>query len=68
MTYLWLIGGVILGSIISNLLFYFRSQTGVLKVDRSRDEVDIYRIELGGLIKPKTKKYILKVKDDDLSQ
>lgn len=66
----WFIVGVLVGSIISNIIFYVRSSSGTLRIDHSNPEKDVYRLEVNSLDKlSKKKRVILKVDSHaDLSQ
>ena len=71
MEYLFVLIGLLVGSIISNIMFFIRYRTvGTLRIDHSDPVKDVYRIEiddLDGLIKKKH--VILKVDNNaDLSQ
>lgn len=71
MEYLLILIGLLVGSIVSNIIFFIRyRKAGTLRIDHSDPEKDVYRIEiddLDGLIKKKN--IILKVDNNaDLSQ
>ena len=71
MEYLFVLIGLLVGSIISSIIFFIRYRTvGTLRIDHSDPVKDVYRIEiddLDGLIKKKH--VILKVDNNaDLSQ
>lgn len=71
MEYLFVLIGLLVGSIISNIIFFIRYRTvGTLRIDHSDPVKDVYRIEiddLDGLIKKGH--VILKVDNNaDLSQ
>ena len=71
MEYLLILIGLVVGSIVSNIIFFIRYRTvGTLRIDHSDPVKDVYRIEiddLDGLIKKKH--VILKVDNNaDLSQ
>ena len=71
MEYLFVLIGLLVGSITSNIIFFIRYRTvGTLRIDHSDPVKDVYRIEiddLDGLIKKKH--VILKVDNNaDLSQ
>ena len=71
MEYLFVLIGLLVGSIISNIIFFICYRTvGTLRIDHSDPVKDVYRIEiddLDGLIKKKH--VILKVDNNaDLSQ
>lgn len=48
---LWLVFvlGLVVGSIVANIIWNLNRSSGVLKIDRSNPEKDIYRIELDSL-------------------
>lgn len=63
------IGGILIGAILYKLIFMFRSRKGVLRIDHSNPEKDVYRFEIDGIADTSTKRFILKVDHDaDLSQ
>lgn len=71
MEYLFIIIGVLIGSIASNIIFFVSYRmAGTLRIDHSNPEKDVYRIEiddLDGL--SKKKRVILKVDNNaNLSQ
>jgi hypothetical protein len=71
MEYLFVLIGLLVGSIVSNIIFFIRyRKAGTLRIDHSDPEKDVYRIEiddLDGLIKKKN--VILKVDNNaNLSQ
>ena len=71
MEYLFVLIGLLVGSIISSIIFFIRYRTvGTLRIDHSDPVKDVYRIEiddLDGLIKKKH--VILKVDNNaNLSQ
>ena len=54
--------GMIIGSIISNIIFYLRSGYGILKIDETNPEKDMYKFIIDDLKKLKKKKrMILKI-------
>lgn len=67
--YIFIIG-VIIGAIISKLIARRRVKVGVLRIDRSDPEKDLYKIELEDLEKLKyVKEVVLKIDNNsDLSQ
>lgn len=67
---LYLAAGVIIGIILRKLFDLIRSATGVLKIDHSNPEKDIYRIEIDELeTLNRASKVILRVDHHaDLSQ
>lgn len=71
MEYLFAVVGVLVGSIISNIIFYIRyRKAGTLRIDHSNPEKDVYRIEIDDLDGLSKKKHvILKVDNNaNLSQ
>lgn len=63
------VGGMVIGSILSRLIFWLRSKKGILRIDHSNPEKDIYRFEIDGIVDNSTKRFVLKVDHDaDLSQ
>lgn len=70
MLYVWFLMGVLIGSVISNVIFYLKSASGVFRIDRSNPEKDICRLEIDSLDKiDKKKRLILKIDHHaDLSQ
>lgn len=48
---LWLVFvlGLVVGSIVVNIIWNLNQSSGVLKIDQSNSEKDIYRIELDSL-------------------
>lgn len=63
------IGGILIGAILYKLIFMFRSRKGVLRIDHSNPEKDVYRFEIDGIADTSTKRFILKVDHGaDLSQ
>ena len=71
MEYLFAVVGVLVGSIISNIIFSIRyRKAGTLRIDHSNPEKDVYRIEIDDLDGLAKKKHvILKVDNNaNLSQ
>jgi hypothetical protein len=71
MEYLLILIGLLVGSIVSNIIFFIRyRKAGTLRIDHSDPEKDIYRIEIDDLDGLSKKKHvILKVDNNaDLSQ
>lgn len=62
--------GLVLGSIITNLIFYIRYASGTLKIDHTNPEKDVYRFEIDDLDKIVNRKNIVLRIDNnaDLSQ
>ena len=72
--YLWLVVGIIVGIIVT-LVFraIFRrvyTACGILKIDHSNPEKDVYRLDIGDLDKLSNKKRVVLTVDNraDLSQ
>jgi hypothetical protein len=71
MEYLFAVVGVLVGSIISSIIFSIRyRKAGTLRIDHSNPEKDVYRIEIDDLDGLSKKKHvILKVDNNaNLSQ
>ena len=70
MWYLWFVIGIICGSIVTNVIFAIKSASGVLRVDRTNPEKDLYRFEINDLDAISKKKLITLRIDNhaDLSQ
>ena len=71
MEYLFAVAGVLVGSIISSIIFSIRyRKAGTLRIDHSNPEKDVYRIEIDDLDGLSKKKHvILKVDNNaNLSQ
>ena len=71
MEYLFVLIGLLVGSIISNIIFFIRYRTvGTLRIDHSDPAKDVYRIEIDDLDGLSNKKrVILKVDSNaNLSQ
>ena len=71
MEYLLILIGLVVGSIVSNIIFFIRyRKAGTLRIDHSDPEKDVYRIEIDDLDGLSKKKHvILKVDNNaDLSQ
>lgn len=62
--------GVAVGSVVTNLIFYLCSGFGVLRIDHSNPDKDIYRLEIDKIDEiSKKKRVLLKVDNHaDLSQ
>lgn len=67
---LWFVVGVSIGSIIASIIFYVRSSSGTLRIDRTNPEKDVYRLEIDDLDKLSKKKHVILKIDShaDLSQ
>lgn len=62
MVYVVFLIGVCIGSIVTRIILDIRATSGVLKIDHSNPEKDIYRIEFESIDKlSKIKRVILKV-------
>ena len=58
------LAGFLTGSVVATCVLYFKID-GILKIDHSNFEKDVYRIEIGDLdILPHKKHIILKVEND----
>lgn len=70
MEVLWLVLAAIGGSLITSLVYSFRSVFGILRIDRTNPQKDVYRFDIEDLDKIYKKKYVwLKIdKNADLSQ
>ena len=71
MEYLFVLIGLLVGSIVSNIIFFIRYRTvGTLRIDHSDPAKDVYRIEIDDLDRLIKKKHIvLKVDNNaNLSQ
>lgn len=62
--------GIAVGSSVTNFIFYIRSGFGVLRIDRSNPDKDVYRLEIDKIDDiSKKKRVVLKVDNHaDLSQ
>lgn len=68
MWWLWVVLGTLFGSILSNLIFYAQSGHGILRIDQTNPEKDLYSLELNSLDDlPKKKRIVLTIstKTDD---
>lgn len=70
MDVLWIVLAAISGSLITSLVYSFRSVFGILRIDRTNPQKDVYRFDIEDLDKIYKKKYVwLKIdKNADLSQ
>lgn len=60
--YFWFAIGVFVGSIVTQVIVRLKSTEGVLRIDHSNPEKDIYRIEFDSIDSlSKVKKVVLKV-------
>lgn len=62
--------GTVFGSLVTNFIFYLRSGFGVLRIDHSNPDKDVYRLEIDKIDDiSKKKRVVLKVDNHaDLSQ
>lgn len=62
--------GLIIGVLVDEIINFCKKKYGVLKIDRSNPEKDVYRFEIDNIEKLRKKKFIvLKIDNDaDLSQ
>ena len=72
MWYLWFLIGVLVGAIITTVIcviFYCRRSVGVLQIDQTNPEKDVYRFDIKDFdALSKKKRIIMKVNNDaDLS-
>lgn len=71
MEYVFLILGIVIGTLIGAVIFTWRPSAGTLKIDRSNPEKDQYLFVINGDLDQlsKRKKIVLKVDNNaDLSQ
>ena len=64
MVFVWFAAGVIFGSIVTNIVMWFRTGYGTLRIDSTNPEKDIYRFEIsdGDIDKlPKKKRIMLRI-------
>lgn len=68
--FLWAMVGALVEAITFGIIMYVRSAHGVLKVDHSNPEKDVYRFEIDDLDSLSKKKYVQLTIDHnaDLSQ
>lgn len=60
--YIWFLIGIVIGSIVSNIIFYIRTGSGTLRIDHSNPDKDLYRFEIDDLDKlDGQKKVLLKI-------
>lgn len=65
MEYILVLLGVLLGSVISNIIFYSGSGTGYFRIDSSNPDKDTYRLEIDDLdTLSKKNRLILKIDHD----
>lgn len=57
--YIWFLIGTVIGSIVSNIIFYIRTGSGTLKIDHSNPDKDLYRFEIDDLDKLDSQKKVL---------
>jgi hypothetical protein len=70
MAFLWFGLGVVAGSVITLIVTFIRTSFGVIRIDRSNPNKDMYRIDIGEIDDlHKRKRVILRVDANaDLSQ
>lgn len=70
MEVIMLLIGIFAGSLITSIIFFIKSSSGTLKIDRSNPQKDVYRFEIKDLDRLNKKKYVrLKIDNNaDLSQ
>lgn len=70
MTVVWFLLGVVTGIIITSIICRFRSKDGILRIDHSDPEKDVYRFDVNDLDSlSKKKRIVLKVDNHaELSQ
>lgn len=70
MNMLLFLSGVFAGLVIGSLIYMFKRTSGILRIDHSSPEKDLYRFEIDNLDNLSKKKYIiLKIDNNaDLSQ
>ena len=59
--YVLFAAGVVFGAAVANLMLYFRTGSGTLKIDHSNPEKDVMQIEVNSAIKSTTRRFILNV-------
>lgn len=59
MVYVWILIGVLIGSVVSNIIFYCRASSGVFRIDHSGPEKDVYRFEIDDLDKLDKKRHLI---------
>lgn len=57
--YIWFLIGIVIGSIVSNIIFYIRTGSGTLRIDHSNPDKDLYRFEIDDLDKLDSQKKVL---------
>lgn len=70
MELIWLLVGVVAGSVITSIRYWTKRSTGTLRIDHSNPERDLYRFDIYDIKRLSTKKEIvLKIDNNaDLSQ
>ena len=61
----WFLAGAICGGIIVNVIFILKTTYGVLRIDHSNPEKDIYRLEINDLEHVSSKKRIALTVDNN---
>lgn len=69
MVFVYVTIGFVSGLLVSVICHSLIKNDGILRIDQSNPEKDIYRLEIDNLdILPKNKKIVLKVKKNDYAQ
>lgn len=70
MEYLLITIGVVIGSLITNILYLIKRANGILQIDHSNPEKDVYRFKIDNLDSINNKSHIVLTIDHnaDLSQ
>ena len=55
----WSALGVIVGSIVTNIIWFIRSASGCLRIDHSNPEKDVYRFEVNDIDSLSKKRQII---------
>jgi len=56
MEFLLFLGGLLIGIALTGLFFVFKTGSGVLKIDHSNPEKDVWRFEIDGAVLDKINK------------
>ena len=59
MRYVWLLLGIISGSMVTSIVFILKSKFGTLRIDHSNPQKDIYRLDISDLYSLSNKKRII---------
>ena len=58
----WMLIGAVVGSIVTSVVYFFRKGCGVLRIDHSNPEKDIYRFDVADIdALSKKRRIVLKV-------